>query len=95
MAAFSSLRVKTFNERFARFSKAYAVHRPIVQRVLNIAFIVYVLGSTYRGLSSRPKSHNPKQGKGKGKATNERQDGETGKAPRVAVSLLINCHRLQ
>lgn len=81
MAAFSTLRSKSFNERFIQFSKAYAVHRPLVQRCLNTAFIFYVLGSTYRGLSARPGSSSSSKGKGKAK-----DDGkETGKPPRVAV----------
>ncbi|PPQ64758.1 hypothetical protein CVT26_002702 [Gymnopilus dilepis] len=36
----------------AHFLKVYAVHRPQVQRLLNISFVVYVLGTTYAGLSS-------------------------------------------
>ncbi|RDB28994.1 ATP-binding cassette sub-family D member 2 [Hypsizygus marmoreus] len=87
MAAFSTLRSKSFNERFARFSKAYAVHRPLVQRFLNLAFIIYVLGSTYSGLSTRPSSSSSKQGKGKGKAKPDAN--ESAKPPRVAVDALF------
>lgn len=82
MAAFSTLRSQSFNERFIQFSKAYAVHRPLVQRCLNTAFIFYVLGSTYRGLSARPGSSSSSKGKGKAKDVGK----EAGKPPRVAVS---------
>jgi ATP-binding cassette subfamily D (ALD) long-chain fatty acid import protein len=89
MAAFSTLRSKTFNERFVQFSKVYSVHRPLVQRCLNTAFIFYVLGSTYRGLSARPASSLASKGKGKGKA---KDDGkETEKPSRVAVSHPVRC----
>ncbi|KAF8058262.1 adrenoleukodystrophy protein [Lyophyllum atratum] len=94
MAAFSTLRAKSFNERFAHFAKAYSVHRPLVQRFLNIAFVVYVLGTTYRGLASRPASSSSDAGKGKGKGKGKekadgKEQGETGKAPRVAVDALF------
>ncbi|KAG5648252.1 hypothetical protein DXG03_006210 [Asterophora parasitica] len=90
MAAFSTLRGKSFNERFSQFAKAYSVHRSHVQRALNIAFIVYALGTTYRGLA--PKSSNSatadntrSKGSGKGKGKKD----ERGKPPRVAVDALF------
>ncbi|KAF8167808.1 ABC transporter transmembrane region 2-domain-containing protein [Crassisporium funariophilum] len=55
MAVFSSLRLsKQSNEKIAHALKVYTSHRPLVQRILNIAFVFYVLGSTYAGLASRP-----------------------------------------
>ncbi|KAF5377615.1 hypothetical protein D9615_005102 [Tricholomella constricta] len=96
MAAFSTLRAKSFNERFAQFAKAYSVHRPYVQRFLNIAFVAYALGTTYRGLAPRPSSSNAESGKdkrqskGKGKGkVDDKQQSETGKPPRVAVDALF------
>ncbi|KAG6866030.1 hypothetical protein C0991_009439 [Blastosporella zonata] len=82
MAAFFALQTKSFNERLAQFAKSYSVHRPLVQRFLNISFIIYVLTTTYRGLASRPPSS---KGKGKAKA----EDG-SGKAPRVAVCRILS-----
>lgn len=77
----SSLRAN--KELIANFTKLYSHHRPFIQRVLNSAFILYVLGTTYRGLSARPApSSRSSKGNGKGKA-----DGKDGKAPRVAVRL--------
>lgn len=64
--------------RAAEFAKAYSKHRPLVQRGLTAGFILYVLGTTYRGLSAKPSSASSRKGKGKGK-------DESGKPPRVAV----------
>ena len=50
----------------AQALKAYSVHRPLVQRVLNVAFIIYILGSTYTSLSghsSRSGKERPKKDK--------------------------------
>ncbi|KAF9458333.1 ABC transporter transmembrane region 2-domain-containing protein [Collybia nuda] len=85
MSAPLTLRSKSFGERFKQFSRAYTVHRPLVQRFLNAAFIFYVLGSTYRGLSARPNSSSSSTRKGKAKNDGE----EVGKPPRVAVDALF------
>ncbi|KAG6844334.1 hypothetical protein H0H87_007692 [Tephrocybe sp. NHM501043] len=84
MSAFPNLRAKPFNERLAQVAKSYSVHRPLVQRFLNISFVIYALTTTYRGLASRPSSSSPK-GRGKTKT----DQGETGKPPRVAVDALF------
>jgi len=77
----------SYKERLAQFSKAYAIHRPLVQRCLNVALIFYALGSTYRGLSSRPPSSSgSKKGKRKAKDDVATQETRTAKPPRVAVS---------
>jgi ATP-binding cassette subfamily D (ALD) long-chain fatty acid import protein len=85
MAVLSTLRSQVLRERLAQFSKVYASHRPAVQRVLNITFVAYVLGSTYLGLSSRSgkqqDSSSSRKGRGKSK------QGEAGKPAKVAVSL--------
>lgn len=64
--------------RAAEFAKAYLKHRPLVQRGLTAGFILYVLGTTYRGISAKPSSASSRKGKGKGK-------DDSGKPPRVAV----------
>ncbi|KAF8898467.1 ABC transporter transmembrane region 2-domain-containing protein [Infundibulicybe gibba] len=84
MAVLSTLRIESFKGQLARLAEIYLSHRPKVQRVLNIAFILYVFTSTFRGLSARS---NP-SGKGKGKADPKEADA-TGKLPRVAVDALF------
>jgi ATP-binding cassette subfamily D (ALD) long-chain fatty acid import protein len=84
MAVLSTLRSQVLRERLAQFSKVYASHRPAVQRVLNITFVAYVLGSTYLSLSSRSgKQDSSSSRKGRGKS----KQGEAGKPAKVAVSL--------
>lgn len=81
MAAFSSLGGKPAEDHLARISKIYANNRPLIQRFLNISFVLYVLGTTYYGLSGGGRGGKSK--KGKGKMTVE---GKTdGKPDRVAV----------
>ncbi len=66
-------------ERVAQLVNAYARHRPLVQRALTVSFIIYVISSTYRGLSARSTPSSSKR-KGKGK------DGEgSASKPKVAV----------
>lgn len=80
MPVHSSLRPS--KERVAQLVSAYAHHRPVIQRALTTGFIVYVVSTTYRGLSARPASSaSLAKRKGKGKDA----DGGAGK-PRVAVS---------
>lgn len=81
MAPFSALQLsKTTNARLASAFQTYSKHRPIVQRVLNISYVIYVLGATYYGLSQKQSSSGPsKKSRRKGK-----DDG--GKQERVAVS---------
>lgn len=87
MVAFSSLRGKATSERLARISKAYANNRPIVQRILNISFVLYVLSTTYYSMSGGGRKDSSKQGKGKtrtgGKPTAD------GRPERVAVCILL------
>lgn len=80
---------KHFSQRFAQFSKTYARHRPLIQRCLNVALIFYALGSTYRGLSSKP----PSSSASKKRADSDKVEGDVGaqgnrppRPPRVAVS---------
>ncbi|KAG6891066.1 hypothetical protein C0995_014155 [Termitomyces sp. Mi166 len=89
MASFSALHAKSFNERLTKFAKVYVAHRPLVQRVLNISFVVYVLATAYYGLSSRTSSSSSTGGKSKDMANKgDKQDG-AGKPPRVANKLAI------
>lgn len=78
-----TLRSQQLNQLITRLSANYVAHRPAIQRILNAAFALYVVGSTYRGLSARPSA--PKRDKGKGK----RKDDEPGKPPKVAVDALF------
>lgn len=66
--------------RLANLAANYASHRPIIQRCLTSGFVLYVLGTTYRGLSARPN----KPPSTKGKRTIQ---GGIGRTPRVAVSV--------
>ncbi|TFK30755.1 adrenoleukodystrophy protein [Coprinopsis marcescibilis] len=83
MTVLSTLRSQAAKERFAQFSKAYGRHRPTVQRVLNIAFVVYTLGSTYLSLTSR--SGKPSDDGGSRKKRGKGKQGEANKPARVAV----------
>ncbi len=87
MVAFSSLKGKVTSERLARIAKAYANNRPLIQRILNATFVIYVLGTTYYGMSGAGRKVSSKLGKGKVKA-----DGKPtgGKSERVAVRNLLN-----
>ncbi|KAF9455019.1 adrenoleukodystrophy protein [Macrolepiota fuliginosa MF-IS2] len=86
MAAFSTLRGKHTKEQLARISKLYASHRPLIQRVLNISFVFYALGTTYYGFSGGQRRSG--SGKVKGKA---RADGrpEEAKPDKVAVDAVF------
>ncbi|KAF9478026.1 adrenoleukodystrophy protein [Pholiota conissans] len=85
MASFPSLRLsQRSNERLANAAKVYMAHRPVVQRILNISFIAFILGSSYVGISSKP-SANQSSRKGrskKGKDNGDRQE-------RVAVDAVF------
>ncbi|KAJ8517041.1 hypothetical protein ONZ45_g5740 [Pleurotus djamor] len=87
MAAHSTLRSIGLNDHFARLSKGYLKHRPVVQRVLIIGYVLYVLGNTYSGLSGKPRASS----KGKEKAASDVQDkaSSPSKPHRVAVDALF------
>jgi ATP-binding cassette subfamily D (ALD) long-chain fatty acid import protein len=73
MAVFSKFRPS--DASLAHFTATYATHRPLIQRCLTSGFVLYVLSTTYRGLSARPS-----------KPARKGHKGGDGKAPRVAVS---------
>ncbi|KAK0198494.1 adrenoleukodystrophy protein [Armillaria mellea] len=80
----SALRAQDFRNHYVQFGRWYSAHRPLVQRVINIAFIVYVLGSTFRGLSG--KGGSSRSGKSrKGKGSKGGKDDDDKKSTRVAV----------
>lgn len=88
MAVLSTQRSQALQERFAQFSKVYSAHRPAVQRTLNIAFVAWVLGSTYLSISGGSKKARPDDGpskKGRGKA----KPGEPSKPAKVAVDAVF------
>ncbi|KAJ3853303.1 ABC transporter transmembrane region 2-domain-containing protein [Lentinula lateritia] len=84
MAALSTSRTKKFLELLDGISKHYVAHRPLIQRILNISFVLYVLGTTYKGFSARPAP--------KGQLKKNKDAGnEEGmrRPPRVAVDALF------
>ncbi|CAL1696300.1 unnamed protein product [Somion occarium] len=81
------MRTEAVRQHAAQLANLYMYHRPVIQRCLNIGFVLYSLSSTYRSLSAR--SSRPKDKyKDKGKA---RDDGTalTKKSPRVAVDAVF------
>jgi len=84
MVVVSTLRSANLNESLAAFVKVYSKHRPVIQRFLTTSFILYALGTTYRGLAARPTVSPGASKKGRGKE-NEKSDA---KPPRVAVSFI-------
>ncbi|KAF9073876.1 ABC transporter transmembrane region 2-domain-containing protein [Rhodocollybia butyracea] len=85
MAVLSTLRYQQLQVSLNQLSKIYLSRRPLIQRILNISFVLYVLGTTYSAFASRPtaSSSSAKSKKGKGK------DEEAGKPRRVAVDALF------
>ncbi|XP_006454612.1 hypothetical protein AGABI2DRAFT_147969 [Agaricus bisporus var. bisporus H97] len=86
MAVFSTLRGRSGQEKLAYITRTYANNRPLIQRVLNISFGFYFLGTTYYGLFGAKKGTRSRKGKGKiqigGKSTEERSE-------RVAVDAVF------
>ncbi|KAG7092761.1 hypothetical protein E1B28_009086 [Marasmius oreades] len=80
--AMLATRSKQLKEKVALFSKSYSTHRPLVQRVLNIAFVLYFLGNTFRGLSARPSKPSSLS---RGKESNGKDAGKS----RVAVDAVF------
>ncbi|KAH7880360.1 ABC transporter transmembrane region 2-domain-containing protein [Lentinula edodes] len=84
MAALSTSRTKEFLELLDGIFKHYAAHRPLIQRILNISFVLYVLGTTYKGFSARPA---PKSQLKRNKDAGNEE--EMRRPPRVAVDALF------
>ena len=70
---------KEARQRLAAFSRGYSAHRPMIQRGLNIGFVLYVVGGTYYGMAKKP-SNAPSTRKGRGKKGSDPNQPE-----RVAV----------
>ncbi len=81
----ASLRAQNLTKHYATLAKSYSAHRPLIQRIINASFILYVLGSTYRGLSGGGGSSKSSKKKGKGK-----KEDSTKKSERVAVRTETN-----
>ena len=82
MTILSKLR-QSSQPALTRFSKTYANHRPLIQRILTAGFIIHVLAGTFRSLSTRPTP--PSTSKGKDRDRSKASVSE--KPPRVAVRL--------
>jgi len=73
MAPFTSLSSSKANEKLLRLFELYGTHRPVVQRILNVSFGIYVLVATYTSIvggsgregKSRSKKNKKNIGKGK------------------------------
>ncbi|KAF7306564.1 Adrenoleukodystrophy protein [Mycena indigotica] len=79
----TTARKQQLNELLKRFAKNYAAHRPTIQRLLNLGFALYVVGSTARRLTSgQVSSKQSNKSKGKGK---DKDEGKSSRAPKVAV----------
>ncbi|KAJ7462800.1 adrenoleukodystrophy protein [Mycena galericulata] len=85
-ASSKTVRSQQLRAVLARFTKGYASRRPAIQRVLNAAFALYFVGSTYRGLSARPTA--PKKDRGNRKG-GDAKDADPSKPPKVAVDALF------
>ena len=77
--------VRPSKERLDRFTKAYAAHRPVIQRALTVSFVFYTLAASVWGISGKASSQKTRsRGKGKQKA----EDRPT-KQGRVAVCIIL------
>ncbi|KAK0208396.1 ABC transporter transmembrane region 2-domain-containing protein [Desarmillaria ectypa] len=79
-----ALRTQDFRNHYVQFGRWYSAHRPLVQRTINVAFIVYVLGSTFRGLSGKGGSSRSTKSR-KDKGSKGGRDDDDKKSTRVAV----------
>lgn len=74
--AFSKLEV-------SKFVAAYSRNRPLIQRVFNIGFALWIIGGTYRGLTAKSKG-------GVERARSRKKEKDSaGKPPRVQVDALF------
>lgn len=69
----------------AQLAAQYMAHRPLIQKILTLSFVLYAFGTTAKGLISpgrKLKSGDVVEKRGKG-----RKGRKGGKAPRVEVSM--------
>ncbi|KAJ3777620.1 adrenoleukodystrophy protein [Lentinula raphanica] len=83
MAVLSTTKTKELNDLLARLSKHYTLHRPLIQRILNISFVIYVLQTTYKGFSARSPRSRGKKDKDAGTGN------DSSRSPKVAVDALF------
>jgi len=74
------LRSRAAQAKLAHLSKTYVGNRSLIQRVLSISFVLYVLGTTYHGLSGGARG---RLRGGRGKTSAQQKPGE--ELDRVAV----------
>jgi len=79
VSAFLPRSLAVANEKLARFSKSYAAHRPVIQRILNTSFIIYVLCATYTSIVGGAGRM------GRDRSKKSKKDSRKGKPERVAV----------
>jgi ATP-binding cassette, subfamily D (ALD), peroxisomal long-chain fatty acid import protein len=80
MATLSTL--KPTKEQISRLTSTYSRNRPIIQRFLLVGFVVHVLRSTVTNFASGRSASSRK-----GKTVEKGNVGDSGKPPRVAVSI--------
>jgi ATP-binding cassette subfamily D (ALD) long-chain fatty acid import protein len=64
--------------------KLYATNRPVIQRFLTAGFVIFILTSSYRGISGKTSHPSQRQ---KGKEKEKGKGKEISKPQRVAVCL--------
>ncbi|KIJ45698.1 hypothetical protein M422DRAFT_251006, partial [Sphaerobolus stellatus SS14] len=84
MAVWSTLRSPESKLLLDKYAKAYVKHRPIVQRTLHVAFVLYFVSSFYRGLGSSAQSS-----KSNRTAKRPQEAKDAGKPSRVAVDAVF------
>jgi len=80
MTVLSTLRQRS-QPTLSSFARTYATHRPLIQRILTVGFILNVLTSTLHSLSTRPSPPSTS----KGKEREQPAPIDPGRPPRVAV----------
>ncbi|KAF5384738.1 hypothetical protein D9757_006236 [Collybiopsis confluens] len=86
MAVLSTLRSQELKKQLDQLMKLYIARRPLIQRLLNISFVLYVLGTTYNGFTSRPANSSSSSKK---KQKSDGKEEGSSKPPRVAVDALF------
>ncbi|KZT06303.1 adrenoleukodystrophy protein [Laetiporus sulphureus 93-53] len=87
MALLSTLRPS--RERIREIGRLYASHRPIIQRLLLVGFIVHIISYTVGGLAAKPSVSQKSSRKGKGKGKSKAAEAAEGRKPRVAIDALF------
>lgn len=72
-----------------RFSAAYSRHRPTIQRLLNVGFAVWTLGSTYYGLTAKRKDSGQARASSRRKAKDGGKGNDSAQPQRVRVDAVF------